>query len=76
MLAMLLLADAPAWVTDYPISAVLAGLLLLVIGAEVLVAREPQGPAPGRGAHNDDDNSEGVLGALFDAALKARPALS
>jgi cation:H+ antiporter len=37
MLAMLLLADAPAWVTDYPISAVLAGLLLLVIGAEVLV---------------------------------------
>ena len=34
---MLLLADVPAWVTDYPISAVLAGLLCLVVGAEVLV---------------------------------------
>lgn len=34
---MLAFADAPAWVTDYPISAVLAGLLLLVAGAEVLV---------------------------------------
>lgn len=34
---MLLFADVPAWVTDYPISAVLAGLLLLIVGAEVLV---------------------------------------
>lgn len=34
---MLLFADAPAWVTDYPISAVILGLILLVVGAEVLV---------------------------------------
>jgi len=34
---MLLFADAPAWVTDYPISAVLLGLVMLVVGAEVLV---------------------------------------
>ncbi len=34
---MLLFADVPAWVTDYPICAVLAGLVMLVLGAEVLV---------------------------------------
>ena len=34
---MLLLADSSAWVGEYPVSAVLAGLTLLVLGAEVLV---------------------------------------
>ena len=34
---MLLFADAPTWTAEYPISALLAGLVLLVVGAEVLV---------------------------------------
>ena len=34
---MLLFADLPAWVTDHPILSLLAGLIVLVIGAEVLV---------------------------------------
>jgi len=34
---MLLFADAPTWATDYPIPALLAGLVLLIVGAEVLV---------------------------------------
>ena len=34
---MLLLADSSAWVGEYPVSAVLAGLTLLVLCAEVLV---------------------------------------
>ena len=34
---MLLIADLPAWVTDHPTLSLLAGLIVLVIGAEVLV---------------------------------------
>ncbi|MFT7537715.1 MAG: hypothetical protein ACI85K_003676, partial [Hyphomicrobiaceae bacterium] len=37
MRAMLLFADLPAWVTDYPMLSMLAGLVMLVAGAEVLV---------------------------------------
>ena len=34
---MLLFADTPTWASDYPIPAVLVGLVLLVLGAELLV---------------------------------------
>lgn len=34
---MLLLGDVPTWVTEYPITALIAGLVTLVIGADLLV---------------------------------------